>query len=216
MPHLWYTSAAGMVVPDCRWPTTPATCASHIFCATVVAWRGSPASSSAISLKCTGLPPITGWLALISSIAMRTPFSTSLPTWAMPPDMGPTVPISTSTAPAAAVVAEAGAEEEPEAAPAAGAASCFEQAASDSAAPRAHRDRVKGMRAEEIMGSLASRSSGRHAPETASLRQACRRQPAGTYQPSPRCSGRYTAMPTRIVPMTLRRRKYQSMPASAP
>ena len=42
------------------------------------------------------LPPIVTPLALSSSIAMRAPFSLSLPRWAMPPLVGATWPILTT------------------------------------------------------------------------------------------------------------------------
>src|SRR3974390_2647580 len=59
-----------MVVPEFRWPTTPATLASTSFCATVVPTFGSAWSS-----------------------ARRAPFSLSLPRCAMPPVSGATWPI---------------------------------------------------------------------------------------------------------------------------
>ena len=68
-----------MVVPEFRWPTTPATLASHSFCAAAVPCLGSDASSSLTSSSLTFLPPMTTPWAFMSSIAMRTPFSMSLP-----------------------------------------------------------------------------------------------------------------------------------------
>ena len=47
-----------MVVPEFRWPTTPATLASHSFWAAAVPCFGSAASSSAWISNLTVLPPI--------------------------------------------------------------------------------------------------------------------------------------------------------------
>ena len=78
------------MVPEFRWPITPLTLASTSFWATAVPCFGSPASSSASSSNLAFLPPIVTPLAFSSSIAMRAPFSLSLPRCAMPPLVGPT------------------------------------------------------------------------------------------------------------------------------
>ena len=83
------------MTPEFRWPTTPATLASTSFCAIVVPIFGSAWSSSLIISNLTVLPSILIFLALASSIARRTPFSSSLPRWAMPPVSGPAWPILT-------------------------------------------------------------------------------------------------------------------------
>src|SRR5687767_13663679 len=85
-----------MVTPEFRWPTTPTTLASTIFCATVVPTFGSAWSSSATRVNFTSLPSIWVLAAFASSTARRAPFSLSLPKWAMPPVSGPTWPIFTS------------------------------------------------------------------------------------------------------------------------
>ena len=116
---------AGSVVPDCRWPTTAATFLSHRRRARATAWPGSPPSSPASSFQCSLRPPISRPLALRSSRAMRTPFSSSLPRLAMGPDTGPAWAMRTtrgaSAAPgAAAVPGAAAAAEAPAACPLAG------------------------------------------------------------------------------------------------
>ena len=68
-----------MVVPEFRWPTTPLTLASHSFWAAAVPCFGSAASSSAWISNLTFLPPMVTFWAFRSSMAMRTPFSLSLP-----------------------------------------------------------------------------------------------------------------------------------------
>ena len=85
------------MTPEFRWPTTPATLASTNFCAIVGPIFGSAWSSSLISSNFTILPPIFSFLAVASSTARRTPFSSSLPRWAMPPVSGPAWPILTTT-----------------------------------------------------------------------------------------------------------------------
>ena len=84
------------MVPEFRWPMTPLTLASTSLLATAVPCFGSAASSSASSSNLAFLPPMVTPLALRSSIAMRAPFSLSLPRWAMPPLVGPTWPILTT------------------------------------------------------------------------------------------------------------------------
>ncbi len=58
---------------------TPLTLLSTSFCAAAVPCFGSPASSSASNSNVAFLPPIITPLAFSSSMAMRAPFSLSLP-----------------------------------------------------------------------------------------------------------------------------------------
>src|SRR5499426_524036 len=83
-------SEAGIVVPEFKWPTTPATFASTSFCATVVPTFGSAWSSSATSTNFASLPSIVIFVVFASSIASRAPFSLSLPRCAMLPVSGAT------------------------------------------------------------------------------------------------------------------------------
>src|SRR5687768_16880048 len=78
-----------MVTPELRWPMTAATLASTSFCATVVPTFGSAWSSSLIILKVTGLPSMVIFFAFASATARATPFSSSLPRWAIEPVSGP-------------------------------------------------------------------------------------------------------------------------------
>ncbi len=84
-----------MVVPELRWPITPATLASTSFWATVVPCFGSAWSSSGMSSNFTLAPPISGFLVLASSMARRAPFSLSLPRCAWGPVSGAEWPILT-------------------------------------------------------------------------------------------------------------------------
>ena len=68
---------------------TPLTLLSTSFCAAAVPCLGSPASSSAAISNLIFLPPMVRFCAFSSSMARRTPFSVSLPMWAMPPEVGP-------------------------------------------------------------------------------------------------------------------------------
>ena len=87
---------------------TAATFASTSFCATVVPVFGSAWSSSLTILKVTGLPPMTSFSALALSMARATPFSSSLPRWAMEPVSGPAWAMVT-VMPAGAAVARSAA-----------------------------------------------------------------------------------------------------------
>src|SRR5688500_8270693 len=89
MPALAYISDAGMVTPELRWPMTAATLASTSFWATLVPTFGSAWSSSLIILKVTGLPSMVIFFAFASATARATPFSSSLPRWAIEPVSGP-------------------------------------------------------------------------------------------------------------------------------
>src|SRR3990172_1303356 len=90
-----------MVVPELRCPMTPFTLASTSFCATMVAVLASAWSSSLSNSKRTFLPPMLTPLALASSIAMRVPFSLSLPMCACGPVRGEDAPIFTTSSAAA-------------------------------------------------------------------------------------------------------------------
>src|SRR2546427_145950 len=93
MPQSWKTLDEGMATPELRKATAPATLSSHSFCAAAVPCLGSATSSSATSWNLTFLPAISMPLALSSSMAMRTPFSLSLPKLAWGPDTGPMWPM---------------------------------------------------------------------------------------------------------------------------
>ncbi|KAF1031114.1 MAG: hypothetical protein GAK34_03714 [Delftia tsuruhatensis] len=93
MPQSWKTLDEGMATPELRKATAPATLSSHSFCEAAVPCLGSATSSSATSWNLTFLPAISMPLALRSSMAMRTPFSLSLPKLAWGPDTGPMWPM---------------------------------------------------------------------------------------------------------------------------
>ena len=84
-----------MAVLVVKWPTTADTLASTKRSAIWVAMRGSAMSSSEISLKVTGLPSHTSFLALASSIAILMPLAESTPQWVSGPVNGLTVPMVT-------------------------------------------------------------------------------------------------------------------------
>ena len=102
MPDTFTRFEIGIATPELKGPKMTFTLASTRLCATVMPVRGSAASSCETSSKRVFWPPITRPSAFRRSIAILTPFSSSLPMAACGPVKGPVKPILTTCSPAVA------------------------------------------------------------------------------------------------------------------
>ena len=90
MPFSAYTSEAGIVTPELKWPTTNLTPSPTNLLATDTPCLGSDTSSpTSSSIFWPLMPP----LALISSTACSAPFLSCAPNAAFGPVIGPATPI---------------------------------------------------------------------------------------------------------------------------